>query len=75
MDLRKLKALIELVQSSGISELEITEGEERVRVQREVETALSEELVQRNPLELRARSNSQRIGCVGLIGHPTMVRA
>ena len=34
MDLRKLKALIELVQSSGISELEITEGEERVRINR-----------------------------------------
>ena len=34
MDLRKLKALIELVQSSGISELEITEGEERVRISR-----------------------------------------
>ena len=34
MDLRKLKALIELVQTSGISELEITEGEERVRINR-----------------------------------------
>ena len=31
------------------------EGEERVRVQREVETSLSEELVQRNPLELPER--------------------
>jgi acetyl-CoA carboxylase biotin carboxyl carrier protein len=34
MDLRKVKALIELVQSSGIAELEITEGEERVRINR-----------------------------------------
>ncbi len=32
MDLRKLKKLIDLVQESGISELEITEGEEKVRV-------------------------------------------
>ncbi len=32
MDLRKLKKLIELVQESGISELEITEGEEKVRI-------------------------------------------
>lgn len=32
MDLRKLKKLIDLVQESGISELEITEGEERVRI-------------------------------------------
>src|SRR5213075_59477 len=31
MDLRKLKKLIDLVQESGISELEITEGEEKVK--------------------------------------------
>ena len=34
MDLRKLKTLIELVESSGIAELEIAEGEERVRITR-----------------------------------------
>jgi acetyl-CoA carboxylase biotin carboxyl carrier protein len=32
MDLRKLKKLIELVQESGIAELEVTEGEEKVRI-------------------------------------------
>ncbi|MSQ59607.1 MAG: acetyl-CoA carboxylase biotin carboxyl carrier protein [Betaproteobacteria bacterium] len=32
MDLRKLKKLIDLVQGSGIAELEVTEGEERVRI-------------------------------------------
>ncbi|MBL8503362.1 MAG: acetyl-CoA carboxylase biotin carboxyl carrier protein [Rhodocyclaceae bacterium] len=32
MDLRKLKALIDLVEKSGIAELEITEGEEKVRI-------------------------------------------
>jgi len=32
MDLRKLKKLIELVEASGIAELEITEGEEKVRI-------------------------------------------
>ena len=32
MDLRKLKKLIDLVQESGISELEVHEGEERVRI-------------------------------------------
>ncbi len=32
MDLRKLKKLIELVEESGIGELEITEGEEKVRI-------------------------------------------
>jgi acetyl-CoA carboxylase biotin carboxyl carrier protein len=36
MDLRKLKTLIELVESSGIAELEIAEGEERVRITRSV---------------------------------------
>lgn len=36
MDLRKLKKLIDLVQESGIAELEITEGEERVRITRTV---------------------------------------
>jgi acetyl-CoA carboxylase biotin carboxyl carrier protein len=34
MDLRKLKKLIDLVEQSGISELEITEGEETVRISR-----------------------------------------
>ncbi len=36
MDLRKLKTLIELVQESGIAELEVTEGEEKVRITRTV---------------------------------------
>lgn len=35
MDLRKVKALIDLVEKSGIAELEITEGEERVRITRQ----------------------------------------
>lgn len=34
MDIRKLRSLIELVESSGIAELEITEGEEAVRISR-----------------------------------------
>src|SRR3990170_9023693 len=32
MDLRKLKKLIDLVEESGIAELELTEGEEKVRI-------------------------------------------
>ena len=39
MDLRKLKKLIDLVQESGIGEIEITEGEERVRISRQVASA------------------------------------
>ena len=34
MDLRKLKKLIDLVEESGIAEIEITEGEEKVRISR-----------------------------------------
>jgi acetyl-CoA carboxylase biotin carboxyl carrier protein len=32
MDLRKLKTLIDLVSDSGISELEVSEGEDKVRI-------------------------------------------
>jgi acetyl-CoA carboxylase biotin carboxyl carrier protein len=32
MDLRKLKTLIDLVSESGIAELEVTEGEDKVRI-------------------------------------------
>lgn len=39
MDLRKLKTLIDLVETSGIAELEIQEGEERVRITRSRPTA------------------------------------
>jgi len=38
MDLRKLKTLIDLVQQSGIAELEICEGEEKVRISRSAQT-------------------------------------
>ncbi|MCK7459666.1 acetyl-CoA carboxylase biotin carboxyl carrier protein [Idiomarina aminovorans] len=34
MDIRKIKKLIELVEESGVAELEITEGEESVRINR-----------------------------------------
>jgi len=36
MDLRKLKKLIDLVEASGIAELEITEGEDRVRIAKSI---------------------------------------
>ncbi len=40
MDLRKLKTLIELVQESGIAELEVTEGEEKVRITSKVANSM-----------------------------------
>ena len=39
MDLRKLKKLIDLVEESGISELELSEGEEKVRISRQLPSA------------------------------------
>lgn len=41
MDLRKLKKLIEMVEESGIAEIEITEGEEKVRITRANPTPIS----------------------------------
>jgi acetyl-CoA carboxylase biotin carboxyl carrier protein len=41
MDLRKLKKLIDLVQESGISELEVTEGEEKVRIAKQLPTVVA----------------------------------
>ena len=41
MDLRKIKTLIELVEQSGISELEVKEGEESVRINRHVGAAMT----------------------------------
>lgn len=39
MDLRKVKKLIELIQSTGVAEIEIREGEESVRITREMNKA------------------------------------
>jgi acetyl-CoA carboxylase biotin carboxyl carrier protein len=41
MDLRKIKKLIELIQSTGVAEIEIREGEESVRITRELTKATS----------------------------------
>ena len=50
MDLRKVKALIDLVEKSGISELEITEGEERVRISRATVAAIAPPAMMAAPL-------------------------
>lgn len=39
MDLRKLKKLIDLVEESGIAEIEVTEGEEKVCITRTIAAA------------------------------------
>jgi acetyl-CoA carboxylase biotin carboxyl carrier protein len=53
MDLRKLKKLIDLVQESGISELEITEGEEKVKIVKGGVIAVSAAPTSAAPAEVR----------------------
>jgi acetyl-CoA carboxylase biotin carboxyl carrier protein len=49
MDLRKLKKLIDLVEASGISELELTEGEEKVKISRNSGVSQPPKLIQSQP--------------------------
>lgn len=57
MDLRKLKKLIDLVEESGISELELTEGEEKVRISRATQAAPQaiQQMVAQAPLAAPAK--------------------
>ena len=41
MDIRKIKKLIELLEESGIAEIEIAEGEESVRITREIKNTIA----------------------------------
>jgi acetyl-CoA carboxylase biotin carboxyl carrier protein len=52
MDLRKIKTLIDLVQESGIAELEITEGEEKVRISRQGVAAPAPQYMQQMPAQV-----------------------
>ena len=54
MDLRKLKKLIDLVQESGISELEVTEGEEKVRIAKQLAPAAGPTYVAAAPAPMAA---------------------
>ncbi|MDP7592761.1 MAG: acetyl-CoA carboxylase biotin carboxyl carrier protein [Litorilituus sp.] len=50
MDIRKIKKLIELVEESGINELEISEGEESVRISRGGNVVAAAPLMQAAPM-------------------------
>ncbi|GAO94613.1 hypothetical protein PSA5_17870 [Pseudomonas syringae pv. actinidiae] len=56
MDIRKVKKLIELLEESGIDELEIREGEESVRISRHSKTPAQ---LTTRPLRLQRRSPHQ----------------
>ena len=58
MDLRKLKTLIELVEASGIAELEISEGEERVRITRTIASIQQTQLPLPSPVTVAAIAES-----------------
>ena len=45
MDMRKIRKLIELLQETGIAEIEIKEGEESVRISRELAEQLHRTLI------------------------------
>src|ERR1700684_2998985 len=49
MDIRKVKKLIELLEESGISELEISEGEESVRISRHPRMAMQTPMAMGSP--------------------------
>tara|TARA_B100001175_G_scaffold57137_1_gene46118 strand:+ start:900 stop:1361 length:462 start_codon:yes stop_codon:yes gene_type:complete len=51
MDLRKLKKLIDLVEESGISELELTEGEEKVKICRSTSQVSQPQIIHTQPKE------------------------
>jgi acetyl-CoA carboxylase biotin carboxyl carrier protein len=50
MDIRKVKKLIELLEESGISELEISEGEESVRISRHPRMAMQAPMAMGTPI-------------------------
>ena len=50
MDIRKVKKLIELLEESGISELEISEGEESVRISRHPRVAMQAPMAMPSPI-------------------------
>ena len=50
MDIRKIKKLIELVEESGINELEISEGEESVRISRGAPVTVAAPVAQPAPI-------------------------
>ena len=62
MDLRKLKTLIELVQESGIAELEVTEGEEKVRITRTVANTVQPMMHYAAPMMQMPQSGMQGVG-------------
>jgi acetyl-CoA carboxylase biotin carboxyl carrier protein len=69
MDLRKLKTLIELVETSGIAELEIQEGEERVRITRSV-APVGQTVMMHAPQQVHAAPMASQAPAVPAVASP-----
>lgn len=54
MDIRKVKKLIELLEESGIDELEIKEGEESVRISRHSKTPAAQQFYAPAPIDRKS---------------------
>ena len=72
MDLRKLKKLIDLVEESGIAELEITEGEEKVRITRH---AAGSQMVFASPQQMHMMGNGMAQAAPAIGAAPAAVVA
>ena len=70
MDLRKLKTLIELVQESGIAELEVTEGEEKVRITRTVANTVQPIMQYAAPMMAHLPPGMQAAPMAGAVAAP-----
>jgi len=70
MDLRKLKKLIDLVQESGISELEVTEGEERVRIVKNAPPAAAATYMVSSPAAPQQAAPAAALAAVDIAGPP-----
>ena len=61
MDIRKVKKLIEMLESSELEEIEIHEGEESVRLVKNKTETLVTHQVQPNQLDKAARESSEQL--------------
>ena len=59
MDIRKVKKLIELLEESGIAEIEIHEGEESVRISRDGSAPPPQPMVNVPPVDARSSLKTQ----------------
>src|SRR5258708_38186747 len=65
MDVRKLKKLIDLVQESGIGEIEITDGEEKARISRQAAGPVTMAAPSMQPMAYGAPASGPSAGTPG----------